>query len=123
MKNIFLFDKKIRKGIHGKEQNSHIFSQKLTHIYKVFLVAGGYGGSGLISSTETLVEGDQGWNDQKPLPSGRSGLRGLSLPDTVIMTGNQVHTFFYIYQIQRNRVLKDLELGRGGKSLHMRLKT
>jgi len=57
---------------------------------RVFLVAGGYGGSGLISSTETLVEGDQGWNDQKPLPSGRSGLRGLSLPDTVIMTGGGI---------------------------------
>ena len=82
----------------------------------MFLVAGGFDeGSGLISSTETLVEGSQAWNGQQPLPSGRSGLRGISLPDTVIMTGNQVHTysFFICNQIQRNRVLKELELGPG----------
>merc|ERR1719342_927686 len=51
---------------------------------RVFLVAGGYSS---ISSTETLVEGGQAWNFQQPLPSGRRGLRGISLPNTVIMTG------------------------------------
>jgi len=67
---------------------------------RVFLVAGGWDGSGLVfgekklyyrsgflSSTETLVEGGQAWFFQNPLPSGRYGLRGISLPDTVIMTG------------------------------------
>merc|ERR1719300_2045807 len=51
---------------------------------RVFLVAGGYSS---ISSTETLVEGGQAWNFQQPLPSLRRGLRGISLPNTVIMTG------------------------------------
>ena len=56
----------------------------------MFLVAGGYDGSGIdISSTETLVEGDQAWNLRNLLPSKRRGLRGISLPDTVIMTGNK----------------------------------
>merc|ERR1712131_279747 len=54
---------------------------------RVFLVAGGWDGSNRLSSTETLVEGGQAWNFQQPLPSGRTGLRGISLPNTVIMTG------------------------------------
>ena len=56
----------------------------------MFLVAGGAYG---ITSTETLVEGGQAWNFQNPLPSGRVGVRGISLPDTVIMTGKIVLTF------------------------------
>ena len=57
----------------------------------MFLVAGGYDGSSRFSSTETLVEGGQAWNFQQPLPSpsGRIGLRGISLPNTVIMTGKK----------------------------------
>jgi len=51
---------------------------------RVFLVAGG---SSYLSSTETLVEGGQAWNFQQPLPSGRRGIKGISLPNTVIMTG------------------------------------
>ena len=42
-----------------------------------------------IASTETLVEGHQAWNFQKPLPTGRYGLRRISLLDTVIMTGKK----------------------------------
>ena len=64
--------------------------------YKVFLVAGGYNDNvqaGYISSTETLVEGGQAWNFQKPLPTGRQGLVGISLLDTVIMTGKYIFTF------------------------------
>merc|ERR1719342_1205532 len=56
---------------------------------RVFLVAGGYDGSSYLSSTESLVEGGQAWNFQNPLPSGRNGLSGISLPDTVIMTGGR----------------------------------
>ena len=52
----------------------------------MFLVAGGFYD---IFSTETLVEGGQAWNFQKPLPSGRYALRGISLPNTVIMTGKK----------------------------------
>jgi len=56
---------------------------------RVFLVAGGFDGSSYISSTETLVEGGLAWNFQQPLPIGRTGLRGISLPNTVIMTGGR----------------------------------
>jgi len=63
----------------------------------VFLVAGGYSS---ISSTETLVEGGQAWNFQQPLPSGRRGLKGISLPNTVIMTGKKVFIFTFNRQTQ-----------------------
>ena len=60
----------------------------LNENYQVFLVAGGYDGYyKYISSTETLIEGGQTWNFQRPLPTGRHGLRAISLPQTVIMTG------------------------------------
>ena len=61
----------------------------------MFLVAGGYDYPDYISSTETLVEGGQAWNFQNPLPSGRRGLRGISLPDTVIMTGKNILTITF----------------------------
>ena len=60
---------------------------KLFDYYQVFLVAGGCCS---LSSTETLIEGGQAWTFQNPLPSRRSGLRGISLPDTVIMTGRNI---------------------------------
>ena len=63
-----------------------MISIKLIDYYQVFLVAGGYGSFSL-SSTETLVEGGQAWNFQQPLPGARSDLRGISLPNTDIMTG------------------------------------
>ena len=66
----------------------------------MFLVAGGYDFSDLLSSTETLVEGGQAWNFQQSLPSERYGLRGISLPDTVIMTGKKVLTFTFNSQTQ-----------------------
>ena len=72
---------------------------KLIDYYQVFLVAGGYGG-GRLSSTETLVEGGQAWNFQQPLPSARSDVRGISLPNTVIMTGKKVLTFTFNRQTQ-----------------------
>ena len=65
----------------------------------MFLVAGGYDSSD-ISSTETLVEGGQAWTFQQPLPSGRQGLRGISLPDTVIMTGKNILTITFNRLIQ-----------------------
>merc|ERR1712029_689884 len=55
---------------------------------RVFLVAGGTDGSyNYLSSTETLVEGGQSWKVHQDLPTGRADLRGISLPNTVIMTG------------------------------------
>jgi len=55
---------------------------------RVFLVAGGYS---VISSTETLVEGGEAWNFQERLPSDQGALRGISLPDTVLMTGGEAY--------------------------------
>ena len=55
------------------------------------MVAGGSNKDSVdISSTETLVEGGTTWNFQKPLPSERKALRGVSLVDTVIMTGKKL---------------------------------
>jgi len=59
---------------------------------RVFLVVGGLGvdagdGAKYVSSTETMVEGGFAWDFQKPLLTGRYGLKGVSLPDTIIMTG------------------------------------
>ena len=65
----------------------------------MFLVAGGYG-SDRLSSTETLLEGGLAWNFQKPLPSARYALRGISLPNTVIMTGKKVLTSAFNRQTQ-----------------------
>jgi len=56
---------------------------------RVFLVVGGYINYDVGSSTETLVEGGQAWNFQNPLPRERAGVRAISLPDTVILTGGR----------------------------------
>ena len=57
--------------------------------HKVFLVAGGFNSIEIdgTSSTETLVEGGLVWNFQDPLPLPTWGLRGVSLFNTIIMTG------------------------------------
>ena len=86
---------------HGNEQKK-IISIKFIGYYQVFLVAGGYDFSDLLSSTETLVEGGQAWNFQQPLPSGRDGLNGISLPNTVIMTGKKVPTSLLLLTAKLN---------------------
>ena len=63
-------------------------------------MAGGYDSSEYISSTETLVEGGQSWNLHQDLPSVRRGLKGISLPNTVIMTGKKVLTFTFNSETQ-----------------------
>ena len=60
----------------------------------MLLVAGGFVDS-YLSSTETLVEGGQAWNIQNPIPSYRVGVRAISLPNTVILTGKRVLTFTF----------------------------
>ena len=57
-------------------------------------------GSNRLSSTETLVEGGQSWKVHQDLPTGRIGLKGISLPNTVIMTGKKVLTFTFNSQTQ-----------------------
>merc|ERR1712198_672842 len=77
----------------------YIEEQKVYFYYQVFLVAGGRDPqtSDLLSSTETLVEGSQAWNFQKPLPSGRAGLSGISLLETVLMLGGEKFDQNFIY--------------------------
>lgn len=48
----------------------------------------------LFSSTEILTEGSSGWIEGGPLPSGMWGLKGVSLNNRIIMTGN-ILTVFY----------------------------
>ena len=63
------------------------------YFWQVFLVAGGgdlnYYQKGIhpISSTEILVEGELKWTFGKPLPFANSRHRGVSLPDSILMTG------------------------------------
>ena len=89
----------IKQGPLTSVMSKKNYFNKIIDYYQVFLVAGGYDDSSL-SSTETLVEGGQAWNFQQPLPSGRRGLRGISLPNTVIMTGKKVLTFTFNRQTQ-----------------------
>ena len=68
----------------------------------MFLVAGGWDGSNWLSSTETLVEGGQSWKVHQGLPTRRAGLRGISLPNTVIMTGKKSPTSLLLLAAKLN---------------------
>ena len=86
---------------------------------QVFLVSGGTDQDDDLnfrSSTETLVEGNQAWNFQKPLPSARMALRGISLPDTVIMAGKniQILSVELVEWDQVSSVLRNLTIFSGG---------
>ena len=77
------------------------YFNKIIDYYQVFLVAGGTDGSyNSLSSTETLVEGGQSWKVHQDLPTGRRGLRGISLPNTVIMTGKKKSHFTFAFNSQ-----------------------
>ena len=52
------------------------------------LVAGGWTGSAELSSTELLVGEASAWVLTGELPSPRSALRGASIDNRVLMTGN-----------------------------------
>ena len=55
----------------------------------MFLVTGGYGGT-YLSFTETLVDGAGTWKPAGPLPVAMSGLRGVSLNNNILMSGDIV---------------------------------
>ena len=66
---------------------------------QVYLVTGGYTKLELhlgrtLASTELMVEDSRGqatlWTEAGPLPSARFGLRGVSLHNTVIVTGQHI---------------------------------
>ena len=52
---------------------------------------------GILSSTETLVDGSDAWTEKGHLPVAVSGLRGVSLNNNIIITGNiRDNTNFYV---------------------------
>ena len=57
-------------------------------IYQTYIVSGGYGSSGFISSTELLVETASAWVLTGELPSPRDALQGANIEKKVLMTGN-----------------------------------
>jgi len=73
----------------NKGRHDHGCGFFYTDMGTVLLVAGGFNNDDFayLSSTETHRIGSSIWHDQQPLPSVRAGLRGISLPDTVLMIG------------------------------------
>ena len=63
-------------------------------------MAGGWGsGSGSsnrLSSTETLVDGEQNWLEVGQLPVAMRGLRAVSLYNDIFITGNMIIKFSFI---------------------------
>ena len=57
--------------------------------YQVYLVTGGYYQS-YLSSTELLTEGSSSWVAAGSLPSGREGLRGVTINNKIFVTGDRV---------------------------------
>ena len=67
---------------------------------QVFLVSGGFNLSfgGYLSSTETLVDGADDWNEAGHLPVAMWDLAGVSLNNNIFMTGEIKH-YLYMYLI------------------------
>ena len=63
--------------------------RNLSLVIQVFLVTGGFGGGNYLSSTEILTEGDSSWTIVGNLPKAVWGIRGVSLNNRIIMTGEQ----------------------------------
>ena len=57
-------------------------------VFQTFLVSGGTDGGNRLSSTELLVETASAWILTGELPSPRYGLRGATIDNKVLMTGN-----------------------------------
>ena len=56
---------------------------------QVYLVTGGYDGSGKgLSSTEVLVEGTTAWMSAGELPMAMGALKAVSLNNKIFITGN-----------------------------------
>ena len=72
---------------------------------QVYLVTGGWGTSTKLSSTEILTEGSQSWRIVGPLPYSVDGLRGVSLNNRIIMTGN-IATILYHNNLNKLQVDK-----------------
>ena len=62
------------------------------------MITGGYDGSSRLSSTEMFTEGQLGWTDVGPLPFAATLLRGVSLNNRIIMTGDN----FFLQLLSQN---------------------
>ena len=58
-------------------------------VIQVFLVTGGHSNGYFLDTTEILVEGDASWTTVGNLPKAVWGIRGVSLNNRIIMTGEQ----------------------------------
>ena len=54
----------------------------------MYLVTGGYTGTDDLSSTEILTKGGNSWETIGSLPRAMSGVRAISIDNTIIVTGN-----------------------------------
>ena len=67
-------------------------TQAYSEVFQVYLVTGGQDYEFIthyyLSSTEILTHGDSKWTDVGPLPFALFGLKGVSLNNNIIMTGN-----------------------------------
>ena len=58
------------------------------NLIQVYVVAGGYDGRNLFSSTEILMKGGHSWALVQSLPRTFTGLTSVSLADSVLLLGN-----------------------------------
>ena len=65
--------------------------------FQNFLVAGGSNGYHLLDSTEVFRDGE--WTVVAPLPLALEGVRGVTLDNTVFMTGVWAHLFIIIHRL------------------------
>ena len=84
----------------------------LTNRYiQVYLVAGGWDGPNDLFPTEILHEGSSQWTEVEPLPAPINRLKGISLNNKIIMTGNIASSIiqaqFEMYLYYRWRVPYD----------------
>ena len=71
------------------------------HLYfQNFLVAGGSNDYHLLDSTEVFRDGE--WTLMAPLPVALEGLRGVTLDNTVFMTGVCAHPAYLIHGLMIN---------------------
>ena len=67
---------------------------------QTYLVTGGYSSSsGEFDSTELLHKDASQWVSSKPLPSKRERLRGATLGNKLIMTGEMINDGVHVFNI------------------------
>ena len=71
-----------------------------TLFVQIYIVSGGYSGSSLLASTETLEkDGGSAWQYVASLPSARNGFRGVGLDGGMFMVTGECWTMLYHYNL------------------------